>query len=170
MANPLFQIEIPKRNTQCCRGGEKLVPGMEYYSMLLQEESQPITRRDYCLNCWQHVINEQALAMSQGYWKAKVEMKKGLETHTEKGKMDRALVLLKQLLQDPQHDQNEAFVLAIFLAHARRLILRQEREQEGLLYSLYEIAHQDEFVLVKRVNLAQVDAQQIQHSLAKKLE
>lgn len=169
MAHPLFQIEIPKRNTQCFKGGERLMPGMEYYSMLLQDESQAIARRDFCLHCWQQSINENSLAGSQGFWRAKIDVKKE-EPLVEKSRMDRAMALLKQLLQDPQHDQNEAFVLALFLAHARRLILRQERNQDGYVYSLYEIAHQDEFLLVKKVNLSQVDSQQIQQSLAKKLQ
>jgi hypothetical protein len=169
MTHSLFQIEIPKRNSSCFKGGERLVPGMEYYSLLSHDESQHTIRCDFCLSCWQQFSVEADLTKSHVYWRSHIEVKKESVAKQEKSKMARALTLLKSFLQEVNKNEAEIFVLALFLAYARRLILRQEIEREDSLYSLYEVAHQDEFLLIKKIELSQLEIADIQHSLSEKL-
>src|SRR5436190_18803038 len=104
--NSLFQIEIPKRNLSCCDKGERLLPGMEYYSFL-HEEDHKITRKDFCMNCWNRGKVKENFSHNRGYWKSKIEIKKEVNPSS---KIDRALILLKSLIQDQKEHENELFV------------------------------------------------------------
>lgn len=161
-----FQLEIPKRSSQCCKQGEKLTPGMEYYSMLLEDEVGKIKRQDYCTNCWTGIIGSQELANSRGYWKSKIDVKEKAPP-TSRG--ERALLLLKTLLENPVGHEADIFVLALLLAHMRRVVLRKEIEQDGVKYGLYEILHKEEFVTIKTISLSNLETARIQESLASQL-
>ncbi|CUI17138.1 conserved hypothetical protein [Candidatus Protochlamydia naegleriophila] len=82
---------------------------------------------------------------------------------------DKALNLLKELLQTVPLQEEEIFVLAVFLSHARKLILRQEFEKEGFKWGVYEIPRQDEFVTIKILPLVLIETDRIQKALAEKL-
>lgn len=162
----LFQIEIPKRNTVCSAQGERLLPGMEYYSLLIENDEQQMIRQDFCTSCWPQVADSDVVLKSRGYWKSKIDLKK---SEPASSRSDKALNLLKELLQTTPLQEGEIFVLAIFLSHARKLILRQEFEKDGFKWGLYEIPRQDEFVTIKILPLAVIETDHIQKILAEKL-
>lgn len=166
--NSLIQVEIPKRNTQCAHQGERLLPGMEIYSLLLEEkESQRLERRDFCLACWTQIRDglEKHLAC-RGYWKSKIEKRKVMEGSS---RIERAFTLLRSLQQEHPLKEAEIFVLCLLLSRARRLVLRQEFKNEGNLYHLYEIIRKEEFLTVKVVSLSHVQIENLQKSLAEQL-
>ncbi len=165
--NSLFQIEIPKRNLSCCGKGERLLPGMDYYSLLSEDKEQKLVRKDFCTGCWSDAQSLNEFADNKGYWKSKIEIKK---EPSAKSRIDRALILLKSLLQNQKEYEAELFVLAMFLSHARRLALRQELDRDGEKFGLYEILRQDEFVTIKTIPLTHLETEQLQRTLATKLK
>jgi hypothetical protein len=164
--NSLFQLEIPKRSAQCFHKGERLLPGMEIYSLLIEDETKKLIRRDFCSACWTQAHVEGSLE-SRGYWKSKIERRKPT---SDCSRVDRALALLKELLQAAEPQEAEIFVLCLFLSHARQLALRQEFEKEGATYQLYEVLRQEEYVTIKAINLSNLQIEEIQKSLACKLQ
>jgi hypothetical protein len=167
--NSLFQLEIPKRSAQCAHQGERLLPGMEIYSLLVEEETtQKIARRDFCSTCWKEAGKSQGeQPTARGYWKSKIEKRKAAEGSS---RVERALILLRQLQLSPEPQEAEIFVLCLFLSHARQLALRQEFQKEGVSYYLYEILRKEEFLTVKVVNLSQIQIETLQKSLADQLQ
>ncbi len=165
--NPLFQLEIPKRSIHCFHKGERLLPGMEIYSLLLDDDVKGLSRRDFCSACWTQVQIEENQLETRGYWKSKIERKKPT---ADTSRIGRALVLLKELQQAPEPQEAEVFVLCLFLSHARQLALRQEFQKDGVNYHLYEILRQEEYLTIKALNLSQLQIETIQHSLAAKLK
>jgi hypothetical protein len=163
--NSLFQLDIPKRNAACFAKGERLIPDMEVVSLLIETETRTVTRRDFCLACWAE-LPQESIKEAQGYWKSKIERK---ERPQSSNRVERALHLLQQSLKDAEPDEVEIFVLSLFLAHARQLILRKEFSEGGKNYHLYEIAKQDEFVTIRLIDLTQTQIDQKQKSLALKL-
>ena len=105
-------------------------------------------------------------AETRGYWKSKIEPRK---SPPESSRIGRALKLLKELKAQPDANEEEIFVLCLFLSHARQLALRQEFKKMGNTYQLYEILRQEEFMTIKSLNLSQIQIETIQKSLAQKL-
>lgn len=164
--NSLFQLQIPKRNSRCFKGGEPLIPGMEYYSLLLEEkENQKVIRQDFCSVCW-HDANIKGNVSNQSYWQSRIEHK--LNEPQSQSKVAKALSLLRKMLTEPNNEP-ELFVMALFLARARQLVLRREFEENGCQYYLYEVARLDEFVTIKKIELSLLETATIQHSLSQKL-
>lgn len=165
--NSLFQLDIPKRQTHCSHQGERLMPGMEMYSLLLEHDTQECLRRDFCLSCWALLQKEkQWPPLNRGYWKSKIEEKKAPPPST---RTEKALALLRELLQAAAPSEAEIFVLCLFLAHARQLALRQELQKEGTAYYLYEVLGQEEFLTVKVCPLSSLQIEDLQRSLANKI-
>lgn len=161
------QLEIPKRSVHCLHKGEHFIPGMEIYSLIHENEEHQLGRADYCAACWQEIHRTlSAKAETRGYWKSKIEPRKNTP---ESSRIGRALKLLKELKAQPDANEEEIFVLCLFLSHARQLALRQEFKEEGSTYQLYEILRQEEFLTIKSLNLSQLQIEVIQKSLAQKL-
>jgi len=165
--NSLFTIDIPKRQAQCAGKGERFVPEMEIFSLLTEEESKKIVRRDFCATCWPQFQQEAQLPHSRGYWKSKIEKKKKI---SDASRAEQALMLLRLLLNTPEGLEAEIFVLCLFLAHARYLALRKEVQKENGVYDVYELLKQNEWITIKRVQVSQLEIDKIQHSLALKLQ
>jgi hypothetical protein len=161
-----FHIEIPKRNSACSHQGEKFVPGMDYFSLISEDETKKIKRLDYCTACWKSLATHTDLAKSRNYWKSKIEHK---DKSPPASRAERAMHLLKKLLESENPPESEIFVLVLLLAHMRRLILRKEWEENSLRYGLYEILNQDEFIKIKLVHLSLLETENIQQSLASQL-
>jgi hypothetical protein len=162
---PLLHIQIPKRQAHCHKGKERLLPGTDYYS-LLKEGDESMLRQDFCPHCWTTLAEEER-QQAFSYWKSHIEEKK--ESIPFQTRPLRALAVLKNLLFQPDGNSAELFVLALYLAHARQLILRKEFEENGETYCLYEVVRQDEFFTIKKVALSQLEVEQLQYSLAIKL-
>lgn len=156
------QVQIPRRSSFCAKGGEKLFPGADYYSILEQQETGEFIRQDYCSTCWH--TEDRA---TKTYWKSKVPLKK--EAAQPQDRLAKAVFLLKEAVQQPE-TLEEAFVLALYLARARQLVLRQECEREGKMYYLYELPKTEEWITVQKLSLSTLDIQAIQQSLAQKLK
>ncbi len=161
-----FHIEIPKRNSICCQNGEKFIPGMDYFSLLSEDETKKIKREDYCSLCWSRLSTNRDLSKSRGYWKSKIEIK---DKTPPASRAERALFLLKNLLKTENPPENEIFVLVLLLSHMRRLVLRKEFEEDCLRYGLYEIINQDEFIKIKLIHLSSLETEKIRQSIASKL-
>lgn len=166
--NSLFQLDIPKRKGLCSYQGERLLPGMDIYSLLVEKkDTSQLERRDFCSDCWAQVRHLQcADRTAQGYWRSKIEKKKGAAGST---RVDLALILLIKLKEAQEVNEAELFVLCLFLSHARKIALRQEFQKDGVGYQLYEILSLEEFITVQVMNLSDLEITNLQHSLAKQL-
>jgi uncharacterized protein YxeA len=165
--NSLFKLEIPKRNAYCSHGGERLLPGMEIYSLILEGNAQRLARRDFCCACWQQVQGEGGGLEPCSYWKSKIEQRKSVVASS---RIERALTLLRDLQQASEQQEAEIFVLCLFLSHARQLALRQEFQKEEVTYQLYEILRKEEYLTIKALNLSHTQIEEIQKSLAYQLQ
>ena len=166
-----FQLEIPKRSTNCMEGHEILTPGTEYYSILLLDEEKRFQRFDFCLVCWEISAKKKFLTQAKTSWKATVASKKEIEDLSTKTRDEKAFFLLKDALQN-QTEENwaEIFVLALYLARRRLLYLRQEiPEEDGSTLCLYEVAATEEILSIKRKSLLNVNIEEIQKKIAQKL-
>lgn len=165
MATALQRIEIPRRSHSCFKDGKKFTSGMEIVSVLLEDHEQQLMRQDYCLECWNSVQKEESLA-KHTFWKSAWEIRD--KKAVSKSSYDHALALLRAKIENSQ-DEEEIFVLALYLAHARKLILRKEMKKEDSVYSIYEIAHEEDYLPIKKLNFSQIDTKAIQASLSQQL-
>lgn len=168
----IFQIEIPKRGTHCMLGKEAFIPGMEYYSILIPEEEKGFTRHDFCLHCWEASAKHQFNSAAKTAWRAKIVSKQEIEDLSTKTRDEKAFYLLNEALKNPlEEDWAEIFVLALYLARRRILYLRQEISQEdGSTLCIYEVASTEEMLSIKRRSLLDVNIEEIQQKIAKKLK
>ena len=165
----ILQLEIPRRNTVCAKGQEKFSPGTDYYSTLTESNTGDWQRQDFCHVCWD-ASEHEAAKNAGGYWKSKVPLKQEVAPLSQNRNV-RILELLKERLSSGSEDNRaEAFVLALFLARARVVYLRQELQQEdGSFVNLYEVAATEEMLAVKKINLSQLEVGKIQAQLATEL-
>lgn len=168
----MFQIEIPRRSQICAHGQEPLEPGDEFYSVLWNGENErQLIRQDYCVACWEKVINQESFRVMRSYWKSKIPLKKE-SIALPKQRDERAFYLLKEALKsDSLDDQTEAFILALYLARKRLLVLRQELPQlNGDIGLLYEHQVSEELLCVKKFPLSGLQTEKIQLKLATKFK
>ncbi len=119
----------------------------------------------FCAGCWEKMQKEKHLPVNRGYWKSKIESKRALVS----SRVERALVLLRDLLKASPLDEAEIYVLSLFLAHARQVALRQEYLEGDSTYQLYEILGLEEYFTIKVLNLTSFQIEMIQKSFAGKL-
>jgi hypothetical protein len=162
-----FQIEIPRRASRCVEGQETFEPGMDYYSLMTEGDFG--IRHDFCEACWQRKASRESFKNVRGFWKSKVPLKK-TESLLPKQRDARILSLLKEaLFYKNSDDAAEAFILALYLARKRLLILRQELQfQEGRAH-LYEVVDTEEMLCVNQMPLSEIQTEKIQLRLAHKL-
>jgi len=165
-----YQLEIPRRLAACSKQEEKFTPGMDYYSVL-KETEEGLCRTDFCVHCWEQSAKQECLEQALTHWKSKVPPKgKGL--FLSQNRDERALQLLKETLgSDLPESQADCFVLALYLARRRLLMMRQQIEQEpGQFYFLYEVAATEEILTVKRMDLLQLSVDEIQKRLVERFQ
>ncbi|CCB85849.1 putative uncharacterized protein [Parachlamydia acanthamoebae UV-7] len=163
-----FLIEVPKRHAVCLLGQEPFTPGMEYCSVLVETaEMGEFQRKDYCLSCWEREgkISDDNAA----YWKAKVPKHplKGatpLITYEEK-----AMELFKAAAKT-SGEEEEAFILALWLIRKRKLVLRHcFHEKNGQEVNLYEDPLSEETFPIRKVHLEKEKVLDLQSKLSNKL-
>lgn len=162
MNRMILQQEIPRRKQTCFVGQEAFETGMEYYSLINEDDAGKWIRRDFCLDCWEKWKTEN-LTPHDSHWKSRVqaEKKKMPLDHNEK-----ALELLREALQKScTEDQQEAFILALYLARNKKLALRSQDER----WMVYEVLDTEEVLLVPKLNPAALPVEKIQASLTVKL-
>ncbi len=160
-------LDIPRRSSICCEGAEAFVNGADYFSILdLSEKGDQLLRKDYCLSCWQKVsLNRN----NHRFWRGKVPDKK-ISTTLILDRNEKALFLLKAALEcSDESNHNEAFILALFLARHKKLMLRQELiNAMGCRLMIYEIVATEEMIAVPKVELSTIETEKIQLILAQK--
>lgn len=162
-----FQIEIPRRSAFCAKGQEQFAAGSEYYSALMEGANGEWQRQDFCLSCWEGPVCQDYIRNAKSFWKSKVPLKQETEA-LSRNREERALQLLKQALKEGHHE--EAFVLALFLARSRMIVLREQLPQDdGSLLNLYEVTSTEEMLAVKKITLPQLKINEIQQQLANKM-
>ncbi len=168
-AKKIFQQEIPRRGTHCYQEKEILDPHMEYYSVLCEADDHATQRFDFCAKCWKEKAKSEWIAKAKSYWKAKVFSKKEIKP-PDLSRDDRALALLKKAkATEGTLNAAELFVLALYLARRRILVLREDRKQPDSHTNLYEDIHSSEMYAIARVDLMNVQLMEIQKVLASKL-
>jgi hypothetical protein len=152
------------------QGQEEFLPGMEFYSALVEgEEKGSYQRYDYCAPCWTQLDPQKQHPKLISSWKSKVPIKK-LAEELPKQRDARVLVLLKEAILQNKH-LDEAFVLALYLARKRLIALRQEMTlPSGDPASLYEVLETEEMLCVPRLRLSGLQVEKIQQSLAAQLK
>lgn len=167
----MFQIDIPKRAAACAHHGEVLTPGMEYFSALLPGEIEGVfVRSDFCQNCWDQQSKKKPFNYATSTWKSIVPAKKQ-ESDLPKQRDERAFYLLKEALASTEANApEEAFILALYLARRRLIVLRQELKRKNMPpASLYEVADTEEMLCVPKIDLSHLQVETIQLAIAKKL-
>ena len=169
MKNP-FQLEIPRRSNICSAGKEPLQTGMDYYSILDEDEEGNWSRQDFCAACWEKFARNEALNNTLSHWKSKVPNKKASELPTDRS--ERAFVLLKEALaRNAPEDREEAFVLALFLARNKKLALREEaKHSDGNIYNIYEALATEEMLAVPKLDLSTLQVEKVQQVIAQKFK
>lgn len=155
-----FVLEIPRRSSVCSVGGEAFTPGTPYISALHLEAKEQIVRRDFCLHCWNQNTQKQEAGT---YWKGSVPLKEE-EKKQNLAKEEKALILLKEAIQTG--NQEEAFVLALYLTRKKQLAMRKEIDQT----QLYEVLATEEMLAVPKPKLSQLKIADLQLTLAAKLQ
>lgn len=135
---------------------------MEYFSVVTVEEGEPV-RSDYCADCWKTVEEKYREEHAQ-HWKGHIP-KKYTSPYSGLNQEERALAILRDLLPPTDREaEEEAFVLALFLAHKRRLILRAEDHQLQ-----YEDSQSGEMLIVPKIDLSQLRVEEVQKAVAAKM-
>lgn len=160
--NSLLRHEIPKRHLNCVQDGVKFIPGSEIYSLLYEDDSEKLQRKDFCSSCWNEKLNQDVKFKKRVHWKFQLEKK---DIPTPSNRSQQALVLLKELRHTTQ-EKEKLFILCLYLARLKVLALRKElRNDEGLFY-LYEILNEEDYLTVQVFDLHAQQIALIQQSIA----
>lgn len=168
-----FQMEIPRRSQHCAKGQEQFIAESEYFSVLLENGQGDLLRQDFCAVCWQASNALEGFSRVKGYWKAKIASKKdNSEGQPILSRDEKAFQLLKEALSINSEDcLEEAFVLALYLARRRLIILRQKiRHDNGSEIYLYEVSATEEMLGIKKIELSNLKIEKIQLQLAAKFK
>lgn len=165
-----LQIQIPRRSKVCMLGQEVFSPGMEYFSLLIENKAEGIERQDFCAVCWNKLSEETEKKTAKKHWKSKVPDKKQVIVPLNRD--EHILSLLKNSLEGTtQEDLEMSFVLALYLARKRFMVLRKEIKQENkTIMQFYEIPETEEMIPVQRIELSTLQIEQIQLQIAKNLK
>lgn len=169
MISKFLQLEIPKRAKNCTKGGEEFVVGDDYFSVL-DSDKEGFIREDFCLGCWAEAKKEW-VNRAEIHWKSKVVQVKPIsECKEEKTRDEKALELLKGAVMGlSQEEDEDAFLLALYLARRRFLYLRKEKQTAEGHFCFYEEAETEEMLCVKKVYLSASRITNAQQRLAIKL-
>ena len=161
----VLPVEIPKRSKSCFLGQEIFQPGMEYYSILMENQDNDLERKDFCLACWETAKETEAF---KSIWKAKVATKE--EKIRFQNRDEKILYLFRQLNQeDDEISMMEFYVLSLYLMRRKILFHREEITQDHLVKIVYEINATEEMILVRKFDLSVEQISLIQLRIAEKL-
>jgi len=116
----LQKIDIPRRSRHCAECEVPFTPGAPYYSLL----THAFERCDSCETCW----NEPASGDVITYWKASVPTKEE-KVELSHDRDERAWQLFQMAVEEKNDE--EAFILSLYLARKRIIVSRQEVVEEG---------------------------------------
>lgn len=161
-------ITIPRRQTRCAHKDEPLQEGMEIYSVITGEiGSKEMTRYDVCADCWPSFsLPESISAPFRGHWKSTIEKKQPKND----SRKEKAFALLRSLFAHQEAEADEIFVLALFLARAKVIVLRKEfKGEDNAPYALYEAPHTGEAFTIKVCTISPTRIGVLQNILGEKL-
>lgn len=158
-------IAIPRRGFRCVKDQKPFKQGFGYFSVL-EEHKGSYQREDYCEECWEQMAKER---QGKIFWKAFLEPKAA--TGTIDGQKDqRALFLLKEMiLKGAEEEKAQLFILALYLARRKKIVLRQQLTEAQAIVQLYEDVETEEILPVPKIPLSQLDIITLQQQLAKRL-
>lgn len=159
------KIGIPRRSRVCTRTREKFAPGSEYISIITEGENEgEFIREDISVAYWNQHGSEEGLAKAKSHWKGKLPMKpEGVKEPEEL--MTRAFEMFEGALEQPEGELT-AFILALFLARKKVLVLRQEMEHYGRLHYLFESKEGEEVYSVPILHPTAEEVERVQGELA----
>ena len=141
---------IPRRSTNCAKGGEILKPGEEIRSFL-KIRNGILVREDYCLRCARSFSHQSFFPHRQAFWCGKVPHKKQKSDFLSDG--EGLLEHLESLtLSDCEENQHLAFLLAVHLE--RKQILKRQQKSGSLLS--YRVSSTGEKFEVKEVEASKL--------------
>lgn len=167
-----YLIDIPRRAAICANDGSPLLKGKEYFSMLVEGAKEgTLERRDYCYECGMQLLKSKAFENAVSYWKSAIPAKKE-PSDLPKEREAQAFLLLKEVLGSKEPTAiSQAFVLALYLARRRRLILRQEITlADGQPALVYEATATEEMLCVPKIALSELQVEKVQNELAAKFK
>lgn len=165
----LTKLDIPKRQAQCSGGDHFFQKGDRCYT-LVTLSAATWKRQDLCQHCWNKLCEEELSDQVRSYWNTQITGKEP-EAEQPKHKEGRALALLKEaLLTRSATSEQEAFVLALYLARKKSLSLRQQVEQLGETIYLFESTATEELIPVKKVTINPDQVAVLQQRLAEMLK
>lgn len=163
-----FQIHIPRRHNKCMKGEESFSPGMEYHSILYEEDEEKFRRYDLCSECWEKGEQEALLDGACTHWVSKVP-DKPVEDELSTGRNERAFELLKEGLEGGDPVKN--MLLAMMLRRKKHMQYKQELiKEDGNTYHLYEVPTTEEMIAVPQVSIAGADVDEIQQQIMQELQ
>lgn len=167
-----FQIMIPRRSSACAGGGEKFEPKQTYHSVVREDDGGEFVRLDYCSPCWEKIADELK-GEEIVHWKGQVPAKVVQNKLAGLNRDERALVILKELLQKEElseKEEEEAFVLGVFLARQRVLYARKQLTKDGKTFQIYEKGGGEEILAVPHKELSVLEVSTVQQQIAQKLK
>lgn len=157
------KIGIPRRSRICTKTKEKLAPGSEYVSVIREgDEEGEFLREDVSIGYW----NEHGAELLEGcksHWRGRMPLK--VEVKEPEELMSRAFEMFEAALGEPEGELT-AFVLALFLARKKVLVLRQEMEHYGRLHYLFEVKEGEEVFSVPILHPTEEEIARVQGELA----
>lgn len=161
--NPLLNFSIPRRGRSCAHSGQKLEPGAEYLSILTEGASEgELVREDILYSWWQEHGSTAELEAAKSSWRGKVPACEGSPV-TKEEYLERAFELLYEYLK--AEERIKAFLVALYLARKKKLLLRQEMVAEGRTTYLYEVAETEEIIPIEVVEPSADDIENLQKIL-----
>jgi hypothetical protein len=167
-----FNIPIPKRAKTCFLSQEDLLPGMDYFSLLIENDSHGYDRQDFCSVCWNQTFkNLSDKMLTIRHWKSKVPAIIKVREIPQNRDVQIMSLLKTYLESNLEENVEESFVLSLYLSRKRVMSLRKEiRQEDNTIVQLYEILETEEMLLIKKVDLSTIQIGNIQLQIAKKLK
>lgn len=166
----VFQIEIPRRSKKCAKGEEEFAPGDHYFSILIDNQENGFCRSDFCIDCWE-IAKLERVDQIDSYWKSRVSSISSMRNmEIQRTRDEKAFDLLRQALQNETLEgEEDAFLLALYLARRRLLALRKEKKKDNVHLCIYEAIETEEMLCVKKMHISSERIVKAQERLAAQL-
>ncbi|MDF2549050.1 MAG: hypothetical protein K0S07_117 [Chlamydiales bacterium] len=134
----------------------------------MESEEGVWLRKDFCPDCWQKVKEEDPVWAQLYHWRAKCA--KVVAEFSPENAFD--LIDLIKSAQDEgsTYTPDELFIIALYLERKKLIAFqRQEEDNEGKLWLVYEINKSDETFSIPKVTLKSLDMRLIEEKMAPQL-